>query len=110
MTGAPIACTLTEEDLQERLAWIATLSRDALRSHVRDGRTLHLTYDAAAADRVRDMIRREASCCAFLAFDLHESHDGIRLTITAPTEAGDDVETLLQYFVPPASRTGGCSC
>ena len=33
----PIACTLTAGDLLDRLAWIATLNRDALRGYDRAG-------------------------------------------------------------------------
>ncbi len=34
---APIACTLTVADYKERLAQIAEVARDALRSHERNG-------------------------------------------------------------------------
>ena len=38
----PIACTLTSGDLRDRLAWIAMLNRDALRSYDRTDLTLRL--------------------------------------------------------------------
>jgi hypothetical protein len=38
----PIACSLGVGDYRERLAQIAQLARDALRSHERDGLVLHL--------------------------------------------------------------------
>jgi hypothetical protein len=34
--GQPVACALAERDFRERLAWIATLTRDALRRYERD--------------------------------------------------------------------------
>jgi hypothetical protein len=40
----PIACTLTAGDLRDRLAWIATLNRDALRGYDRGDLTLRLRY------------------------------------------------------------------
>jgi hypothetical protein len=99
---APIACTLTVGDYTERLAQIAKLARDALRSHERDGLVLRLRYDATAADRVEKMVRRERDCCAFLTFDLDQEGEEIAVTISAPEEARVAAETLFEQFVRPA--------
>jgi hypothetical protein len=108
---APIACTLSVGDYEERLAQIAELARNALRSyekddlvlHLRkDDLVLHLRYDAAAADRVEQMIRRERECCAFLTFVLQEEGDAIVVTISAPEQARVAAETLFEQFVAPA--------
>jgi hypothetical protein len=114
----PIACTLGVGDYKERLAQIAALARDALRSHERDGLVLHLRYDAAAADRVEEMVRRERDCCAFLTFALREEGEEIVVTISAPEEARVSAETLFEQFVTPApigaqksARVAlGCAC
>ena len=84
VTDTPIACTLTASDYKARLGQIAELARDALRSHDRNGLVLTLRYDAAAAQRVRDMVRRERDCCAFLAFACREQGNEIVVTISAP--------------------------
>jgi hypothetical protein len=57
---APIACTLGGNDYRERLAWIAQLNRDGLRSHRRDAMTLELHYAATVRDRVYQLVRQEA--------------------------------------------------
>src|SRR5712671_496178 len=74
-----VACSLGAEDYQRRLDWIGSLTREALRGHERDGLVLRLSYAVEARDRVREMVDRERACCAFLAFDLNETGDTVRL-------------------------------
>jgi hypothetical protein len=94
----PIACSLAPGRLADRVEWIARLNARALRDHRRDGSTLYLTYDRIAAADVRELVRRERSCCGFLRFDLVETAEAVCLTITAPPEAGEAAEALLAYF------------
>jgi hypothetical protein len=94
----PILCTLTDSGLEERIAWIAQLARDALRGHERDDLTLHLRYAPTAADRVREMVREEQVCCGFLTFDLRERPDELLLTIKAPEEARGIAGELFMHF------------
>jgi hypothetical protein len=101
----PIACTLTGTDYEERLAWIAALNRDGLRTHRREDAVLHLEYDAAVRDRVHELIRRESACCAFLAFTVAETAGGVGVTIAVPDRARDHADQLLEPFVP--ARAGG---
>jgi hypothetical protein len=103
----PIACALAPGDFNSRLAWIAELTRDALRENRRDDLVLQLTYAPEAAHRVREMIRHEQACCAFLAFDLREEPDAVRLTITAPEDARAAADTLFEQFVAPAGAGSG---
>jgi hypothetical protein len=77
----PIACTLDVGDFRARLAQIAALNRDALHEHRR--------------------------CCAFLAFDLREESDELRLTITAPEEARGAAETLSPRTALPKQGHSG---
>ena len=115
---APIACTLDTDGFKQRLAWIVELNRDALRGHERDGLVLHLRYDAKSADRVKEMVRREKQCCAFLRFDVRDEGDEVLLTITAPVEARVASETLFEQFVSrgqsgtaaPARIALACTC
>lgn len=106
----PIACTLGSGDYQRRLAWIAELNRDALRSWRRDGLTLELSYAPDALDRVREMIAREQECCSFLIFDLRTEGESIRLVIEAPEGARDALDTVFQPFEAPHPGSTGCSC
>jgi hypothetical protein len=111
-SSQPIACTLTGQSLQDRITWIAQLARDALRSHERDDLTLHLRYASAAVDRVRQLVREERACCAFLAFELCEHPDELLLTITAPEAARDVAGVLFEHFtaIGSGAETGNCAC
>ncbi|MGH9158981.1 MAG: hypothetical protein ACRD2X_03225 [Vicinamibacteraceae bacterium] len=95
----PIACTLQGDSYQERLAWIADVARDGLRSHSRQDLMLDLRYGPEVAGRVRDMVRKEQDCCAFLDFELTETSDEVRLTITAPERAREVASALFDEFV-----------
>lgn len=108
--AAPIACTLAPRAYKDRMAWIGALTRDALRSHQRRGLVLTLHYVPEARDRVREMVRNEQACCSFLAFDLREEPDEIRLTITAPETAREAADTLFEQFVAGAPASTTCTC
>jgi hypothetical protein len=84
---APIACTLSQGDFRERVQWIRNLSHEALRDARREPLALHLTYDVSAAPRVREMVRKEEACCAFLHFDL-------------PENASEATHDLFAHFAP----------
>jgi hypothetical protein len=101
----PIACTLAPGDYPARLAWIAKLARDGLRSSERRDLVLELHYALEAADRVREMVRRERACCAFLTFDLQETSEEIQLIIRAPEEARGAVDMLFAVFASAATST-----
>lgn len=105
-----IACTLTPGDYKARLGSIAALAREALRSHTRGDLELELVYAANAAERVREMVRKEQDCCAFLTFDLVERADEIRLTIKAPERAREAADMLFGQFLPAADYGVGCGC
>jgi hypothetical protein len=107
----PIACTLAPRAFKERTAQIATLNEDALRKYARRDLVLELNYAPEARERVREMVRNEQRCCAFLGFQLHEDANEIRLTITAPETAREAADTLFEQFIanapaPPSS----CAC
>jgi hypothetical protein len=101
----PIACTLAPGAFLDRLAWVAELQRDALRHLERYDLALVLTYDPAAADRVRELVRREQACCSFLTFDLREAADAVRLTITAPERARLAADLLFAQFARGGPRS-----
>ncbi len=106
----PIACTLAPSEYRERLASIARLARDALRSAKRRGLALELRYAPEAAPRVREMLRKEQVCCTFLRFDLRETSHEVRVTIRPPEEARGALNTLFGQFLnrrTEAGTTGG---
>lgn len=107
-TTLPIACTLTPGEFDDRLAWIARLTRGALLSHERRDLALDLIFAPEAKDRVREFVAREQRCCGFLTFDLREAPREIRLTISAPEDARLAADALFEQFVPRiAPRAAG---
>jgi hypothetical protein len=104
---APIACTLQPGDYQQRLAWIAELARDGLRAVRRNDLRLELEYAPHVVDRVREMVVKERSCCAFLDFDLAETETGVQVVITAPERARDVADDQFAQFVPDGLRIPG---
>lgn len=109
ITEAPIACALAPGAFKDRIAWIAALTRDALRSHERRDLVLDLRYAPEAAERVREMVRNEQACCSFLAFGLREQPHEIQLVITAPEAAREAADMLFEHFVAAAPH-GACGC
>ena len=99
-SAPPIACTLQPGDYRARLEWIAELARDGLLGVSRHDLRLELRYGRHVAGRVREMVGKEQSCCAFLDFALAVSDTGVQLTITAPERARDVADGLFEQFVP----------
>jgi hypothetical protein len=98
----PIACTLSGDALQGRRTSIVALARDALRGCERDDLTLRLRFAPDSVERVREMVRNEQACCSFLAFELDERPDEIRVTITAPEAARAAADSLFAQFAGSA--------
>jgi hypothetical protein len=96
----PLTCRLGAGDYRRRIAWIAELTRRALRKYSRDELVLRLVYAPGAAEEVRQMVEQERECCAFLAFDLSEGTDAARVTITAPEAARGSADLLFGHFLP----------
>jgi hypothetical protein len=96
----PIACTLAPDALTDRVRWIKTLTATSLRSFRREGSALHLTYAADAASEVRELVRRERSCCGFMQFDIKEDANAVDLKISVPPDAVGSADSLLAHFLP----------
>ncbi|OGB24861.1 MAG: hypothetical protein A3I66_13730 [Burkholderiales bacterium RIFCSPLOWO2_02_FULL_57_36] len=116
---APIACTLSPAEFNNRAAWIAQLAGTVLLSHRIDGGTAHLLYRHDARKAVEQFVQQEQACCGFLSFEMGQTPDGITLTITAPPEALSDAAALFAHLLPshethvsPAvvPRPRGCGC
>lgn len=105
-TEPPIACTLESGSYQERIAWIADLAREGLRSHKREDLTLELSYAPEVTGRVHEMVRKEQECCAFLSFEITEDRNAVRLTITAPERAREATDALFEQFLPSSLASG----
>ncbi len=108
-----IACTLGPGDFQTRMRWIADLNGRHLKAQRRDGLTLHLSYQPAALEDVRELVRRETECCAFLTFALAEAPGEITLAVKVPEAAAEASETIFagllsQAPAPAPARACGC--
>jgi hypothetical protein len=112
--GPPIACTLSAGDFVKRLAGIAKLNAAALMGRRRRDLTLELTYRVDAAAEVLRMVRGEQECCAFLAFEVRQEPDAVRVSITAPEAARDAAAVMFEAFqakaAPSADWASGCGC
>jgi hypothetical protein len=95
-----IACTLGASDFKQRVASIHALARRSLRRADRAPLSLTLTYGPEALEEVRDLMHKEQTCCAFLAFDLKSNSREVVLTITAPQEAAEATDLLFDHFAP----------
>ena len=82
----PIACTLAPADLAARREEIRALLRRALIQRERGKGSLRLVFRHSEATEaaVRDLVRRESECCAFLSFALTLEADRIVLDVSGP--------------------------
>ncbi len=81
----PIACTLGENDLSQRLDEIAALGAKSLLGHeAKDGvHTLRFLRDAGTRRQLENIAAAEARCCSFLDFSVSERDSDLMLTIAA---------------------------
>lgn len=106
----PIACTLAPGEFKQRLARIAALNKEALRKYERRDLVLDLTYAPEAREHVQEMVRDEQACCEFMAFELHETDNEIRLTVTAPETARGAADILFEQLVANTPAPSSCAC
>jgi hypothetical protein len=94
----PIACSLDAGAFKTRTELIRKLTERHLRHASRTTLRLELTYAPEALSEVRDLVRMEEACCAFLTFDLKHDASGVFVTITAPTAAAAAADDLFAHF------------
>ena len=94
---APIACSLSNDELPERLAELEAIGRDALLSVSPDG-ALRFRADPAIRARLEAVIAAESRCCSFLNFDLREQAGELVLRIGAPEGAEPLAFDLVNAF------------
>jgi hypothetical protein len=96
-THAPIACSLSSDELPERLAELEAIGRNALLSVSSDG-ALRFRADPAIRVRLEAVIAAESRCCSFLNFDLRERAGELVLKIGAPEGAEPLAFDLVDAF------------
>ncbi len=81
--NTPIVCTMpVEEGREQLLQWADLQSRASEVVAINSGARLILP--AAMLDQVEDLMKREASCCAFLNFDIAVEDEDMTFEVTAP--------------------------
>lgn len=85
----PIACTLSEADLPQRLADARALGADALIGVEVTGQRARLRFNGER-ERVEQLAAAESRCCSFLEFELEQSKEVVELEIRCP-EGGEPI-------------------
>jgi hypothetical protein len=97
MTGVPIACTLSSEDVPDRVAeWRRLLERDVAQvSRTSVSARLRLREGERSLLVAIDLARREKACCSFLEFRLVPLPEAVWLEIEAPAGSCALLDQLL---------------
>src|SRR6476646_2350368 len=107
---APIACTLDDTGFTFRMAEFGQLFRDALvgRDTTADGIRFRFALSAGVEDQIRDLARREQSCCPFFDFTIavHDDEVWWDATVTDPEARPvlDDFFSLPERLVQGVKR------
>ena len=97
MRDLPIACTLDAPALEERLAEIRAIGREALIAAEPDG-VLRFRATPAVHERLQSLLAAEAECCPFLRLELRRRGDELHLAISAPEGAEPVTAGLVEAF------------
>jgi hypothetical protein len=96
-TDAPIACSLSADELPKRLAEMRAIGNDALVSVSPEG-TLRFRADQPTRERLEAIITAESRCCSFLCFELTEERGELILAVTAAEAAEPLALELVSAF------------
>ncbi len=96
-----VACSLSADELPQRVAEMTALGKDALMSVSPDG-TLHFRADEPTRKRLEAIVAAESECCSFLGFELNENDGELALNIVAPDGAEPVVADLVEAFAAEA--------
>jgi hypothetical protein len=98
MTEMPIACTLSPDQMRDRVGFIGALVADALigQEDIESGVRSRFRDTPDVERRVRELVAAETNCCAFLSFDVRREHGELWLEITGAPEARPAID---QFFV-----------
>jgi hypothetical protein len=95
MKELPIACTLTPGAMADRGEWLRRLGAASLIAGERTEAGLQLRFAPAAEGGVREWVRAEQECCAFLSFDLDRTGDELRVAVAGPPGSEPVLDGLL---------------
>lgn len=100
MTETPIACSLSADGMQQRLAAVARLGAERLIDSEAQGRRHLLRFhaDAATRRRLEGIVAAEARCCPFLELSLDDRDGELVLSIAAPEDRQPLADELAAAF------------
>ena len=101
-----LVCTLTADDYRDReTAWLKVGSYMRASAAIPGGLSFRFAPTRGLRDSMTELVRLEAECCAWMAFAMSESPNGITLSITANGEDGE--RAVRETFAPLVSASGG---
>lgn len=95
---APVACSLTRDDLADRAEQWHHVLADATHREIPDG--VQLTLPIQRLNEVAELAVVEQACCPFFDFRLHLDGPDLHLQVRAPANAYD---LLTALFNPPTT-------
>lgn len=101
MQDTNLVCTLTDADYRDReTAWVKLGCYVRASANIAGGLTLAFLPTRGLSDALTELVRLEAECCTWMAFQMSESPGGITLSITASGEDGE--QGVREAFAPLA--------
>ena|ERR1700730_5961971 len=105
MQDNDLVCTLTAADYQDReTAWLKVGSYVRASAAIAGGLSVRFAPTRGLRDSLTELARLEAECCAWMAFAISDSPDGITLSITASSEDGE--RAVRETFAPLVRASG----
>jgi hypothetical protein len=103
----PMACSLTAEQLPQRLAEVGELGRSALIDAAIAGGRAELQFTGGTDNRaaIDRFVAAESACCPFFSFDVRDEDEVIHMIVEAPPEGAEILQILVQEFT--AGQAGG---
>lgn len=89
MSDIPIACTLSEDQMADRVGFVERLVADAMlgQDEIGGGVRSRFRDTPDVERRLHELVAAEASCCAFLTLSVTRQQGELWLEITGPDEA-----------------------
>lgn len=101
MQDNPFVCTLTAADYRDReSAWLKLGTYLTASAPTPGGLSFTFAPALGLQDSLAELVRLEAECCAWMAFAVGASPEGIQLTITSDGEDGE--RGVREAFAPLA--------
>jgi len=105
MPDNELVCKLTAADYGDReAAWVKVGNYVKASMPIPGGLSFQLAPTRGLSESLTELVRLEAECCAWMAFAMSESPDGIKLSITSN---GEDGERAVREAFAPLVRSSG---